>query len=115
MLCTIARPDATARDAFGQPLAAPTLATRVPCYWWAGQSWVTNSADVPGQIAVDTEHVIFAPGQDVLPGDRITQVTDHLGNTVFGAEDFRVVQNPAVMRNHLDCTLRYGKAIGGRA
>lgn len=115
MLCTIARPDATSRDTFGQPTAAPTLAANVPCYWWSGQSWVSNSADVPGQIAVVTEHILFAPGQDVRAGDHITAVTDHLGNAVFSAADFRVVQEPAVQRNHIDCTLRYGNAIGGRA
>lgn len=114
MLCTIARLPST-RDTFGQPNAAAAVATRVPCYWWSGTGSRTSNADVPGVVATETEHVLFAPGQDVQQGDRITTVTDHLGNVVFVAADYRVVEHVAVMRNHLDCTLRYGEAIGGRA
>jgi len=114
MLCTIARPDATARDAFGQPLAAPTLATRVPCYWWTGENaWTLRTG--MGQTAVDQEHVIFAIGQDVRQGDWVTALTDQEGREVFSAADYRVIHGVGMMRNHLDCTLRYGEAIGGRA
>ena len=73
------------------------------------------NAEVLGTVAIDTEHILFAPGQNVRQGDWITTVTDHLGATVFAAADYRVVEHVAVMRNHLDCTLRFGKVIGGRS
>lgn len=114
MTCTIKRPAAT-RDTFGQPTTSTAVASNVPCYWWDGQSWSAINSQTPGAIAVDVEHIVFAPGQDVRAGDHITTVTDHLGNVVFVAADYRVVHHVGVMRNHLDCTLRYGKPIGGRA
>ena len=66
-------------------------------------------------IAVTIEHVMFEPGEDVRAGDHITTVTDQFGNVVFGPGEYRVVIGAAVMRNHIDCTLRLGQAIGGRS
>jgi len=114
MRCTIERPSGS-RDSFGQSNATTPIATDVPCYWWTGQSWVANNTQAPGVVAVDTERILFAPGQDVKPGDRITTLSDHLGNTVFSGDDYRVVQQVGVMRNHLDCTVRFGRSIGGRS
>lgn len=112
MLCTIARPDATATDSFGQPSAAPTLATRVPCHWWTGENAWTVRTD-SGQTAVDQEHLLLARGQDIQQGDHVTSLTDEWGNVIF--TDYRVVHHVGVMRSHLDCTLRIGKGIGGRS
>ncbi len=114
MRCTIERPSSS-RDSFGQPNATTPVAVNVPCYWWTGQSWVANNTQAPGVVAVDTEHLLLARDADVQSGDRINTVTDHQGVVVFTADDYRVVQHVGVMRNHLDCTLRYGKVIGGRA
>ena len=112
MRCTIARLSGT-QDSFGEPSAAATVASDVACYWWSGASRTANSE--LGVVAVDIEHILFALGQDIRQGDWITTVTDHLGNVVFVAAAFRIVENVAMQRNHIDCTLRYGAVIGGRA
>lgn len=114
MTCTVARHGATA-DTFGQPTSAAPVATSVPCYWWSGTQSRTASGNTPGVIATDTEHILFDAGSDVRQGDQITTVSDHLGAVVFTAADFRVVEHVAVQRNHIDCTLRFGRAIGGRS
>jgi hypothetical protein len=114
MTCTIAR-HPSAFDTFGQPNAAATDASGVACYWWSGTPSRSADAASPGVVAIESEHLLFAPATDVLQGDHITTVADHLGAVVFSAANYRVVEHVAVMRNHLDCTLRVGKPIGGRA
>ena len=114
MSCTIARPAST-QDSFGQPNSAPVVATSVPCYWWPGEGAWNVRVSLAGATVVDQEHVVFAPGQDVRTGDRIATVTDHLGNVVFAAADYRVVEHVAIQRNHIDCTVRFGRPIGGRS
>ncbi len=115
MTCAIARPAPGTQDSFGQPNSAPNVATGVRCCWWSGENAWTLKVDLSGATAVDQEHIIFARGQNVQAGDRITTVVDHLGATVFSSTDYRVVEHVTVQRNHLYCTLRYGKSIGGRA
>lgn len=114
MRCTVARHGGTG-DTFGQAAAASPAATSVPCYWWSGSQSRSADAGGPGVTATESEHVLFAPGTDVRQGDQITTVTDHLGDVVFAAVDFRVVEHVAVQRNHIDCTLRFGRSIGGRS
>lgn len=114
MRCTIAR-RGTGADEYGEPLAPQTVATDVPCYWWAGQAFASAPGKLQSMVAVTLEHIVFAPGQDVRTGDHITAVVDHLGQTAFGPDSYRVVIGAAVMRNHIDCTLRLGEAIGGRS
>jgi hypothetical protein len=114
MTCTIARLPGT-YDTFGEPNAAAAVASGVPCYWWSSDlsSRISNS-NVPGIVATETEHLLLAPGTDIQQGDQITTVSDHLGNVVFAATDYRVVEHVTIQRNHLDCTLRYGEVVGGR-
>ena len=113
MLCTIARRDTTADD-YGEPSAPGVVASDVPCYWWAGQVATSAPGNLQSLVAVTIEHVMFAPGQDVRAGDHIQTVTDEFGRVVFTVSDYRVVDGAAFQRNHIDCTLRLGQAIGGR-
>lgn len=112
MKCTIARLSGEV-DSFGQPQAAETEYEDVPCYWWtsAGQ---TLASDATGRTAVDREHLLVARGTDVRIGDRVTQVIDHLGATVFGEPDYRLVEHVLVQRTHIECLLRVGQVLGGR-
>lgn len=114
MHCTIAR-CGTQSDSYGEPVAPQTVGTNVPCYWWAGQAYASAPGDLQSMVAVTLEHIIFAPGQDVRTGDLVMSVSDHLGREVFAADAYRIVIGAAVMRNHIDCTLRIGEAIGGRS
>lgn len=111
MLCNVAR--GGTRDSFGQVGAPSTVATGVPCYWWAGPSRRDQSE--AGVTAVEVEHLLVARDADVKQGDRITGVTDHLGRTVFSSSDYRLVEHVVPERSFLDCTLRTGKPIGGLA
>lgn len=113
MRCTIARHSGR-RDTYGQPEPPSTVAALVACYWWAGENaWAVDVGE--GRTAVEQEHVLFAIGTNIRPGDWITALVDHAGRAVFGPEAVRVVYGVLVMRNHLDCTLRTGHDIGGRS
>jgi hypothetical protein len=114
MTCTIARAPGT-YDTFGEPNAAATVASGVACYWWSGMPSRIANASVPGIVATETEHLLFAAGTDVRQGDQISTVSDHLGAVVFAAADFRLVEHVTIQRSHIDCTLRYGEVVGGRA
>lgn len=113
MTCTISRPTG-AVDSFGQPTDDATTTTGVACYWWSGTPSRVATGETPGVVAVEAERILFPLGTDVQQGDRITTVTDHQGLVVFTAAAFRLIEHVAMQRNFLDCTLRYGKAIGGR-
>lgn len=114
MTCTIARAPGT-YDTFGEANAAVAVASGVPCYWWSDASSRISNLNVPGVVATEIEHLLFAPGTDVRQGDQITTVSDHLGTVVFAAADFRVVEHVTIQRSHIDCILRYGEVVGGRA
>lgn len=113
MTCTIQKAS-TSVDAFGQPTGSGASAAGTKCYWWGSGQGRLVQTGAPGVVATDTEHILFARGTDVKPGDRITTVSDHTGSVVFTSQDFRVVEHVVVHRNHLDCTLRYGIPVGGR-
>ena len=113
MACTIARLPG-AKDTFGGPTAAASVATGVACYWWSQSGSRLADSGAPGIVATETEHILFVPGTDVRQGDQITTVVDG-STTIFAAPDYRVVEHVVPQRNHIDCTLRFGEAIGGRA
>lgn len=114
MRCSYSRAAGT-RDTFGQMTGWGAATTNVACYWWAGTPSRSGAGETPAVVATEQEHLLVDRSTDIRQGDRITQVVDHLGRTVFSATDYRMVEHVTVQRNHLDCTLRYAEPIGGRA
>ncbi len=113
MRCSIARPPGTF-DSFGQQQPPQTVASDVPCYWWALDTWADQRGSSPAMANISVEHLLVALGTDIRPGDWVTEVTDHRGRTVFAASEYRVVEHPSIRRNHIDCTLKYGLSLEGR-
>lgn len=111
MRCTISRPTEAA-DSFGQASGTSVVAEDVPCYWWVA-SGVELRTGV-GLVAVDRERLIVRRDTDIRVGDRITSLVDHRGASVFGANDYRLVDHVAIQRTHVECSLRFGQPAGGR-
>lgn len=103
MRCDVERRGAGS-DPFGGNSTYTTHLSGEPCYWWVSSG--REQIDDARTAVVADERILFDRGTDVRPGDRIVEVVDHQGRTVFTAGDFREVEHVAVERTHLDCSLR---------
>lgn len=103
MRCSIVRV-VDGGDPFGGATATVTVAEDVRCLWWTRSG--RENVDDSRTVVLADEHVLFAHGTDVQPGDRIVGLVDTVGREPFGPGGFREVEHVTFGRGHLDCALR---------
>lgn len=113
MRAAVERDSATAKDAWGNPVAAVMTSTGDPlaCFIWSVKS--EDLTDGAKSAGVELFHGLFALGVDLRPGDEIAAITDRQGAVILPGR--MLVLGPVQRRHtHVEATLRRisGGSIG---
>lgn len=101
--------DVGGSDPYGGGVDWQPVLTDAAAAWWVATG--REAVDQQRQVTVADEHLQLARDADVTAGDRVVKVVDHRGRVIFdaaaqGSGVAREVEHVAVLRDHVDCSLR---------